>query len=159
MDLTLSRRGDYALRAAIALGLPHLERGAFLKAREISERMAIPRSFTAQILGVLIDAGLVEARAGRDGGYRLRREPGSITVLEVIEAAEGQLTSRDCPMRGGPCRWNDACAVHATWTRASDAVRAAMRGSTIAGLAAEDARLAARAARSRARTGRPQRVS
>jgi Rrf2 family protein len=141
VDLTLSRRGDYALRAAIALAGAGEE---FRKGRDISESMAIPRSYTAPILGILVEAGLVEARAGRDGGYRLLRPASEVSVLEVVEAAEGPLVSENCPMRGGPCRWSDVCAVHPTWSRVSEAVRTAMGSSTLADLAREDAGISGR---------------
>lgn len=141
MDLTLTRRGDYALRAAIALG--GAKGDGFLKAREISEAMSIPRSYTAQVLGVLVAAGIAEARAGRDGGYRLIRSASDISVLEIVEAAEGPLASQNCPMRGGPCHWEQVCAIHGTWVRASEAMREAMRRSTLAEVTAEDARIAA----------------
>lgn len=144
MDLTLSRRGDYALRAAIDLAGAA---GGFRKGRDISEAMAIPRSYTAPVLGLLVGAGLVEARAGRDGGYRLLRPASEVSVLEIVEAAEGRLASENCPMRGGPCRWSDVCAIHPTWGRVSEAVRTAMAGSTLAELADEDARISARTGR------------
>ena len=51
--------------------------------------MALPASYTPQVLRLLADAGLAEARAGRDGGYRLTRPPGEIPLLAVVEAAEG----------------------------------------------------------------------
>jgi DNA-binding IscR family transcriptional regulator len=40
--------------------------------------MALPASYTPQVLRLLADAGLAEARAGRDGGYRLTRPPGQV---------------------------------------------------------------------------------
>lgn len=149
MDLTLTRRGDYALRAAIALG------GAgdgFLKGREISESMSIPSSYTAQVMGLLVDAGLVEARAGREGGYRLSRPASEMTVLDVVEAAEGPLVSQNCPIRSGPCRWKEVCAIHPTWLQVSEATRKAMAEWSIAEVAAQDARIARKARRQTERT-------
>ena len=35
------------------------------------------------MLRLLADAGLAEARAGRDGGYRLTRPPGEVALLGV----------------------------------------------------------------------------
>lgn len=143
MDLTLTRRGDYAVRAAISLAEAWPIEG-FRKAADISAAMDIPRSYVAQVLGGLVTAGLVEGRAGREGGYRLTRPPAEMTVLDVVEATEGALASQRCPIRGGPCRWESVCAVHPTWMRVSEAVREAMRGSTLASVAAEDARIADR---------------
>ena len=142
MDLTLSRRGDYVVRAAIYLARNWDGNGAYCKIREVAEAMELPRSYTPQLLGVLAKAGLAEAKAGRVGGYRLTREPRSIAVLEVIEAAEGYLSSRRCPMRGGPCHWDDVCALHPTWAKASEAIRSTLEKTSLAEVAAVDQRLA-----------------
>ena len=55
MDLTLSSRGDYVVRAAIALG-GAWDSGAFRKAREIAEEMALPRTYVPELLGLLAEA-------------------------------------------------------------------------------------------------------
>lgn len=142
MDLTLSSRGDYVLRAAIYLARTWDGNGAYSKIREVADAMDLPRSYTPQLLGVLAKAGLAEAKAGRVGGYRLMRDPASIAVLEVIEAAEGYLSSRRCPMRGGPCHWDDVCALHPTWVKASEAIRSTLEQTSLAEVAAVDRRLA-----------------
>jgi Rrf2 family protein len=142
MDLTLSRRGDYMVRAAIFLADRWDGDGGYCKIREVSAEMDLPASYTPQLLGVLAKAGLAEARAGRRGGYRLVRDPATIPVLDVIEAAEGTLSSRRCPMRGGPCHWDNVCALHPTWVKASEAIRSTLRETSLAEVAAEDRRLA-----------------
>jgi Rrf2 family protein len=138
MDLTLSSRGDYVVRAAIALSSAWSEDHPYRKIREVSEEMGVPRSYTPQILGLLARSGLAESKAGPAGGYRLGRDPGKVSMLEVIEAAEGPLTSRSCPMRGGPCRWDDVCAVHPTWLKASEAIRSVLATTSLAEVAAVD---------------------
>jgi Rrf2 family protein len=111
MDLALTRRGDYAVRAALCLARWGGD-GRYVKIREVAQAMALPASYTPQVLRLLADAGLAEARAGRDGGYRLTRPPGQVPLLEVVEAAEGGFTLERCILRGGPCHWEQACAVH-----------------------------------------------
>ncbi len=143
MDLTLSRRGDYVVRAAISLAAPWPDRG-YRTIADVAEDMELPPSFTPQVLGDLARAGLAEARAGRGGGYRLTRSPGKISMLEVVESAEGRLISQRCPIRGGPCRWDDACAVHPTWVKASESIRGALARTTLAQVAARDRALALR---------------
>lgn len=141
MDLTLSRRGDYVIRAAISLAAAWDGNGAYRKIREVAEEMRLPPSYTPQLLGTLAKAGLAEAKAGRDGGYRLSRDPKRISVLEVIEAAEGDLISKRCPIRGGPCRWDDVCALHPTWSKASEAIRATLAATSLMEVASVDRQL------------------
>jgi len=153
MDLTLSRRGDYVVRAAIYLAARWDGNGGYCKIREVSEAMELPRSYTPQLLGILARAGLAEAKAGRVGGYRLTRSPEEIAVLEVIEAAEGYLSSRRCPMRGGPCHWDNVCALHPTWVKASEAIRSTLAQTTLAEVAAVDRDLSAGASEVAAAAG------
>ena len=142
MDLALTRRGDYAVRAALCLaGLAG--DGRYVKIRELVTTMDLPASYTPQVLRLLAEAGLAEAKAGRDGGYRLTRPPGEVALLEVVEAAEGAFTLDRCILRGGPCHWDQACAVHAAWAAAVQACRDSLRRTTLADLVRVDAQLAA----------------
>ena len=141
MDLALTRRGDYAVRAALCLARRRDE--GYVKIREVAATMALPASYTPQVLRLLAEAGLAEARAGRDGGYRLTRPPGQVALLEVVEAAEGGFRLERCILRGGPCHWEQVCAVHAAWSAAVQACRDSLARTTLADLVAADARLEA----------------
>ena len=142
VDLTLSHRGDYVVRAAVALAGAWPDR-SYRTIASVAEEMELPLSFTPQILGQLAKAGVAESKAGRGGGYRLARDPHRVTLLEVVEAAEGHLVAERCALRGGPCRWDDVCAVHPAWVRASEAVRGALAETTLAEVVAEDRGLVA----------------
>lgn len=131
MDLTLTRRGDYAVRAALSLGRAYSQEG-YRKIREVAEEMELPPRYTPQILRLLAKADLAEARAGRDGGYRLNRDPANISLLEVVEAAEGPLRPARCTLSGGPCHWEDMCAVHPAWEDATNALRESLAKVTLA---------------------------
>jgi Rrf2 family protein len=144
MNLTLTRRGDYVIRAALCLAGAWRE-GSVRRIRDVAREMAVPISYTPQVLGFLTRAGLAEARPGPGGGYRLARPPAAISMLEVTEAAEGPLTPTRCILRGGPCRWESACSVHPSWAVAAEAFRSSLRSMTLADVAAEDARLRAAA--------------
>jgi Rrf2 family iron-sulfur cluster assembly transcriptional regulator len=142
MDLALSKKGDYVVRAAIALARDW-DSGGYRKIREVSEDMTLPLSYTPQILSTLARAGIASARAGRDGGYRLSRSPSEITLLEIVEAAEGSLTPAECALRGGPCRWDGVCALHPAWSTATRVLRESLQGETLAEIATVDEALEA----------------
>lgn len=141
MDLRLSHRGDYTLRAALSLAAAWSANRSYVKIRQVAEDMELPRSYTPQILGLLAKAGLAEAKAGREGGYRLTKPPSRISILEVIEAAEGELTAEHCALRGGPCHWDDVCALHPTMRKASEAIRNTLARTTLAQVSSVDSDL------------------
>ncbi|HLI16503.1 MAG TPA: Rrf2 family transcriptional regulator [Acidimicrobiales bacterium] len=142
MDLTLSKRGDYVMRSAIALAKGH-DAGVARKIREIVADTEVPATFASQILADLVRAGLATSKAGRAGGFRLSRSPDQITVLEVIEAGEGPLHAERCALGDGPCRWDAVCPLHATWTEATVALRELLARTSLAEVAARDTAITA----------------
>lgn len=133
MRLELGRRADYAIRAAVDLAR-HAGDGTRRKAREISEEMEIPVSYVPQILAELVRSELAVSLAGRDGGYALSRPPEEVSLLEVVRAVEGEVVSSSCVLRGGPCRWDDVCAVHVPWARAQYALLGSLADTSLAEL-------------------------
>lgn len=131
MRLELGRRADYGIRATIDLARHH-PTGERRKARRIAEEMEIPPSFVAQVLADLVRAGIVTSTAGPAGGYELARAPKEITLLDVVEAVSGEPEPATCVLRGGPCRWDDFCAVHVPWARAQKAMLGELGGATFA---------------------------
>ena len=142
MNMTLSKRGDYVMRSAIALARSY-EGGRPHKLREIVADTEVPRTFASQILADLVRAGLAVSRAGREGGYRLSRPPEEISVLEVVEAAEGPLRAERCALGEGPCRWEAVCPLHETWSQATTRLSELLAGTTLAEVAARDAEIEA----------------
>ncbi len=136
MEISLGRKGDYAVRAMLALARSYGE--ARRKSRQIAATMDIPERYLPQIMAPLVHAGLVHATAGPGGGYELARLPGDITLLEVIEIAEGPLASDRCLLQGGPCDWEHICPVHDSWARSHDALQKELRRTNFEQLAKSD---------------------
>lgn len=137
MNVTLSKRGSYAARAAICLARAY-GTGRPRKLREISAEMDIPRTFVSQILGDLARAGIAVSAFGRDGGHRLARSPDQVSVADVVEAAEGPLASQRCALGDGPCRWQAVCPLHETMSMATASLRDVLAATTLAMLADRD---------------------
>ncbi len=132
MKVALGRKGDYSVRAVLDVA-KNSEAGR-RKAREIAASMEIPDRYLTQILAHLVSEGLLNAVAGPDGGYSLARSPEAITLLEVVEAAEGRILLDECVLRGGPCEWEEVCPVHTPWVRAQNALIAELSKTTFADL-------------------------
>lgn len=142
MNMTLSKRGDYVMRSAISLARAFDETGN-RKIREVVADTEVPRTFASQVLADLVRAGLALSRSGRDGGYRLSRPPSEITVLEVVEAAEGPLQAERCALGEGPCRWEAVCPLHQTWSEATAMLRDLLARTKLDEVAARDAAIEA----------------
>ncbi|MCU0479430.1 MAG: Rrf2 family transcriptional regulator [Chloroflexi bacterium] len=130
--MELTKRGDYAVRAILALA--RARDGKLLSVRRIAEEMAIPVRFLPQVMADLAAAGLVEATTGRAGGYRLARPANTISLLDVVEAVEGDSRRRNCVLRGGPCGLDGHCDVHDVFFAAQDAMLNTLGAARLADL-------------------------
>lgn len=129
MRLELGRRGDYAVRAMLALAGD--DDGAWISAPRISDAMRIPAGFLPRIMRDLAAAGLVEARTGRSGGYRLARAAAEISLMDVIRAADPEDDGRQCVLRGIPCGLDGVCIVHHSFDAARSALQERLAAATL----------------------------
>ncbi len=88
--MRVSAKTDYAVRALLELAVAG---DGPVKGERLAESQAIPLKFLENILTDLRHAGIIRAQRGAEGGYWLARDPGDVTVGEVIRAVDGPLAS------------------------------------------------------------------
>ena len=132
MKIELTRRGDYAIRALLALA--RTGGGVPLSVPRIAAAHGIPPRYLAAIMSDLLREELVVAVPGRRGGYRLARPAARITVLDVLQAVEGPFERMTCVLRGGPCDLDNRCDVHDVFAAAEHALGDVLAGASLAGL-------------------------
>jgi Rrf2 family protein len=81
--MILRRRGLHALKALLELAMAPAH---WLSVQQLACAQGIPAPMLEQVVLQLRRAGLLEARRGRRGGYRLSRAPAAIPVAEVLRA-------------------------------------------------------------------------
>ncbi|MCM8798937.1 MAG: Rrf2 family transcriptional regulator [Candidatus Omnitrophica bacterium] len=86
--MRISAEIDYACRALLELALSWPQRSP-VQVSVIAKRQDIPIKYLEQILFKLKNLNLVESVRGKQGGYRLAKEPRNISVGEVIRKLEG----------------------------------------------------------------------
>ena len=136
MRLELTRRGDYAVRAMLALAATEGE--GWTSAPRIAATMSIPERFLPRVLRDLARAGLVDAHAGRSGGYRLARSASAISLLDVIDAVEPADPVPRCVLRGIACGVDGRCQVHDVFDAARIAHRSRLADATLAAIVTAD---------------------
>ena len=112
--LSITTKSPYAIRALAELartGGP-----GPVPIGELARRRDVPVQFLEQLFAVLRRAGILRSQRGVKGGYAFAREPGEVTVLEVVELLDGRLGA-------------DAEGIFA---EAAGAARAVLAKSTIA---------------------------
>jgi Rrf2 family protein len=94
--MKLSKRGEYALRAMIDIGITQELGRELIPIRELSEKENIPIKFLEAILLELKEAGYLDSKRGATGGYFLARPMETITIGDVVRKIEGPLAPIGC---------------------------------------------------------------
>jgi Rrf2 family protein len=94
--MKLSKRGEYALRTLINLGIAAEVQRPLVRVTELASAEKLPAKFLEQIMQEMKEAGLVESERGKFGGYRLARPNNKILIGEVIRLIDGPLAPIGC---------------------------------------------------------------
>jgi len=94
--------------------------------------------YTAKLMRVLRQGGLVESTRGAIGGYHLTRPAGEITVWEALEVLGGSFFPEDfCdthPGQARDCVHTPDCSIRALWQSVNGALGKILKGITLADL-------------------------
>ncbi|HEX3698577.1 MAG TPA: Rrf2 family transcriptional regulator [Polyangia bacterium] len=132
---TVSMKARYALRALYALADDE-NRSPVLIA-DLAERQRIPRKFLEAILLELRNAGLLQSKKGKGGGYALAKPPTEITIGQVMRAIDGPLAPIPCVserayVRCETCPSEETCGTHLVMKEVRDAIAKVLDGTTLA---------------------------
>ncbi|NNG00458.1 MAG: Rrf2 family transcriptional regulator [Desulfobacteraceae bacterium] len=125
------RKTQYALRAIYELAKRHGEGPT--KISEIAKVQGIPTRFLEVILNQLKASGMVESKRGFYGGYRLIRQPGDITigdVLRYMQKSAGHSACIACVAEES-CPFDGNCVFSDMWKRVHTEVYKIFDGTTI----------------------------
>jgi Rrf2 family protein len=125
----LSRSSQYALRALAYLATRG--RGEWVLARQIAEAIDIPSAFLAKILQVLAIDGILESQRGRNGGFRLVRNPDRLSLFDIVEAFDRLGQGRPCVLGQKVCSDETACPLHHTWKHSVNSFRHRLQTTTL----------------------------
>lgn len=138
--MRISAKGRYALAAMMHMAQQYSSSEAVTVIR-ISEKLGISKIYLEQVFSLLKRGGLVASVKGAAGGYRLSRQPDSITALDVLSAVELALFETAESAVEAKAPEYDATMQRLVFGPADEALRAALGSVTLADLAIETARL------------------
>ena len=115
--MRLSTRSRYGVRLMLALGLYEKKEPVFLK--DIAHSEGISEKYLSQIIIPLKARGLVTTFRGAHGGYLLGRPASEITLRDIIEPLEGDMSLVDCVNAPDICGKSTECVTRAVWNEMS----------------------------------------
>ncbi len=94
--MRLTKRGEYALRTLIRLGIAERQNEGVISVSTLAEQEHLPFKFLEAILFELRNAGYVESLRGKYGGTRLAKPMKSIKMGEIVRLIDGKLAPIGC---------------------------------------------------------------
>lgn len=134
-SMKISTRGRYALRVIIDLA----EQGNqnYTPLKDIATRQNLSQKYMESIMTILSKNNLVEAVHGKNGGYRLNREPKDYKVGEILRVTEGSLAPVSCLECGAePCEKAKQCRTLPMWDKLHEMINDYLDSVTVADLMA-----------------------
>ena len=133
--MQFSRKIDYGILLLSALKRTY-SRSDFFALKDIADCYKLPFAYFEKIAFQLKKAGILEAKPGVGGGYRLAKNPGAVAIQEIIDVFEEPKMLRcfqnaahkscshikSCPTQKGWLKFNNKISKVFQKTKISDVI-------------------------------------
>lgn len=133
--MKLSTRSRYGTRLMLELAMHHGEAPVLLK--DVAKHQEISEKYLGQLMIPLTKKGLVVSSRGNPRGYTLVRNPELITVLEIVETLEGNISPVDCITNPAACTKTGICVTMKVWQKLDESIRETLKSFTLQDLVDE----------------------
>lgn len=130
--MMVSTKGRYALMIMTYLAEHRDGKAVSLNDIAVNKNMGI--KYLEIIVSSLNKAGLLESTRGKNGGYKLNREPEEYTLLEILTVAEGSLAPVNC-VEEGYCENAPNCKTNKMWRELDSIISDYLSSKTLADIA------------------------
>jgi Rrf2 family protein len=135
----LSHKAQYAFRALTYLVNKYDEGPVLIS--EIARKKKIPLKFLETILLELKNAGVLESKKGKGGGYYIKESPSKTSIASVVRIVDGPIAMLPCVSLYfySKCKNCDEknCGLHDIMEKVRDATLKILENRTLKDLAAE----------------------
>jgi Rrf2 family protein len=132
--MKLSTKSRYALRILLQIAFENLHGNKLAQGRIIASKQDITEPYLEQIMIPLKKGGLVETVRGCNGGYKLKKLPEDINILEIIELFDGPVSLSACKISTNQCKRIDRCIASNVWDRLSKVFKDAAQEITLSSI-------------------------
>ena len=128
--MRITTRGRYSLRAAVALAKMTKDK-ELIPIKAISDAEDISPIFLEQIFFKLKKAGIVNSVRGPSGGFAFNRSIDSITVKEIMDAADEEMTVLPCDRNKSECERESDCISHTVLAMVTECMNNCLNSITL----------------------------
>ena len=133
--MKITKETDHAVKCVLYLSKIDSD---FVSVSEISKKNNIPKSFLAKIIQKLTKAEILISQQGKQGGFKLARDPHTITLFDVFESIQGCCLVSECVVEENYCERDKYCPVHLVWGELRDYIVEKMKSKNFSNLASEE---------------------
>lgn len=140
----LSKKTKYAIHALVRLAKEY-DKGPVLIS-SISEEEHIPKKFLEAILLDLKNAGILNSKKGKGGGYFLNKKPEDVNIAEVYRLFDGPIALLPCVTykyyrRCDECQDENTCGIRSVVQEVRDNTVNILKRNTLATIIAKEQEL------------------
>lgn len=128
----ISTKGDYGLLLLSVIADNMKYKKEYTSLREVAKSKKLPAKYLSEIALRLKKAKILVSKEGREGGYRLAKNPQNISLIEVLEVLEGPVEPVKCCSRSKICTQEKACGVKSIWQQATLIMKEFLKNKTLA---------------------------
>ena len=107
----LTNSSKYALKAVLYLTL-HTDETHKLQVRELSEKIDVPRAYTAKLLQALSKRRIISSARGPKGGFYVDKDNRQQSVMSIIDVIDGRKKMDNCILGFSDCDEQEPCPLH-----------------------------------------------
>jgi Rrf2 family protein len=127
--MKLSTRSRYGVRLMFELALNYGKEPVLL--RNIAKNQDISEKYLSKIIIPLKAAGFVNSLRGAHGGYVLAKEPINISMKEIIEVLEGDISPVECVKNTSLCKRVSVCPTRDVWCKLNNEISETLKNISL----------------------------
>lgn len=117
--MKISKKEDYGLIFMSVLSRRYSK--DYVSLATVAKETGLSPLFLKHLASAIMKNKLIESREGINGGYRLTRNPGNISLGEIMKAISEGMVIPSC--KGHACKLKKAkCACFSLWTKVNSNV-------------------------------------
>lgn len=133
MRLELTKKTDLAFQALERIDASGDDR---VTGTVLAKELGITTQYLPHVMAPLTRAGWVASTSGPKGGYSIDTNLADVSLLELVEAVEGEFDNTRCLHLGPQHDASHRCALHDPWVRARAALLEELDTNTLGGMIA-----------------------
>ena len=126
--MILTKTTEYAVRILTFMAKNDKQLSS---AKYLHEQLNIPYKYLTKLMTDLAKNGFLTSIKGREGGFKITKNPIMITLSDIVEAVEGLESFNACVLGFHECSNENPCAMHFVWEENKKSLLTTLQNTTI----------------------------